>query len=381
MGIDLFDMVNWKGFVDHLAGMSMATAATPRGIVNFGDNRSAPTAAVPFWVARRARDPRSQWFGEELAGAYDEWSLIWHDAGIVPEAPAAGISVWRSDLDWIVARNGYAPDDLLVAMRSGGPSNHEHADRNSIIVKCFGEELVVDPIGAPYSFSDPSWMMRWTEGHSALLIDGKGHQYHDGSEGTNAALAEARIVRQSRRQGLVSWTSDATHAYHLVDDDVASVTRTLVVLHEIPAVIVLDKVRKTSVPSAIQARFFAFNSDGEGAVETDGSTFAITRPLARLVGITHSKPGGTAQTRLLPIPDDIARRHPFAEASTAEKALDSFLMTVLLPAPSSSDQTPSARIEETAEGVYEVRVEHGSRRATIRVFDTETVPEFELVSG
>ena len=94
---------------------------------------------------------------------------------------------------------------------------------------------VADPYRPPYSFSDPSWMMRTTAGHSALLIDGQGHQYHDGAEGTNPSDARAAIVRQGERDGYLFWASDATPAYQLVLPDVQSVTRTVVMLYRLPA--------------------------------------------------------------------------------------------------------------------------------------------------
>jgi hypothetical protein len=192
-------------------------------------------SAVPFWIAGRFGDERAQWFGREMTRGHDLWSVLWYKNGLGSDRPRNEARIYRSDLDWIVGRNGYRVDDLVVAMRSGGPSNHEHADRNSIIVKCFGETLVADPYRPPYSYADPSWALRTTAGHSALLIDGEGHQYHDGSEGTNASDAYAEIIRVGERTGYLYWVSDATRAYELVDEDVGSVTRSVVVLNDVPA--------------------------------------------------------------------------------------------------------------------------------------------------
>ena len=33
--------------------------------------------------------------------------------------------------DWVVSRTGWEAADTVVAFRSGGPANHEHADRNA----------------------------------------------------------------------------------------------------------------------------------------------------------------------------------------------------------------------------------------------------------
>ena len=86
-------------------------------------------------------------------------------------------------------------DDTVVALRSGGPGNHEHADRNSVIFKAHGERLLNDPVHASYSTKDPKWLLRQTEAHTAVLIDGKGHVYHDGRDGTNSSAAAATIQR------------------------------------------------------------------------------------------------------------------------------------------------------------------------------------------
>lgn len=414
-GLDLFDIVNWPGYTQYLHEMSMPTRAEPTGIVNFGDNSGGSTSAVPFWTASRTRDGRSRWFGEHLAADHDEWSLIWYDPEIPSDPPPNRPHLWRSDLDWMVARTGYTAEDLVVAMRSGGPANHEHADRNGIIVKCFGETLVADPYRPPYSFSDPSWTMRTTAGHSALLIDGEGHQYHDGREGTNPSDAEASVVRMLERDDYCAWTSDATPAYRLVLPDVSSVTRTLIVLYRVPAIIVLDKVIKTRNPSRIQARYFGYNRDGSGRIEANGGGFLVTRPGAILTAVSGSPLGAAAHADTLPVPEETARLHPFAEVGTRNPGLAPFLITVLvpetrgpddggrpltggeqiegdLPAHEEPQRTPAANafleggVDARAEvairspggDVHEIVGAFGSRSFRCTVFDTDTVPEFEI---
>ncbi len=377
MGIDLYDVINWPGFVDFILAMSLPTHADPHGIVNFGDAGEGMISAVPFRIARQAGDRRAQWFGRTLARDHDEWSVLWYEASLPAEAPPADPCLWHSDLDWIVARTGYRADDLVVAMRSGGPSNHEHADRNSLIVKCFGEVLVADPYRPPYSFSDPAWMLRTTAGHSALLIDGQGHQYHDGSEGTNASDAVARIVRRGERSGYFFWTSDATAAYGLVDADVRSVTRTVVVLYALPAVLVFDKVLKDATPSHVQARFFGDNRDGATRLEAGVGGFRTRRPQARLHAFALAPGGVDVHIGRLPVPEETAARHPFAEVGTREARLDPFLLTVLLPVRDRRPD-PAATLQATGAGVYTVEIEQGGRRVRCRVTDAGTIPEFEV---
>jgi hypothetical protein len=385
--IDLHDLINWPGYVDYVLGMAMPVNDDPYEIVNFGDNGNPKSGeagkpkrtAVPFWVAGHFRDHRAQWFGENLGGEHDEWALIWYKSSIPAEAPPAGPQLWHSDLDWIVARTGYNPEDLVVAMRSGGPSNHEHADRNSIIVKWHGEHLVADPYRPPYSFSDASWMMRTTAGHSALLIDGKPHQYHDGSEGTNPSDAVARIVRKGERAGYIHWTSDATPAYQLVLPDVKSVTRTVVVLHEFPAVFIFDKVLKTAQPSRIQARFFAYNLDGKGGILAESNGFKTMRPQAKLQAVAAGNSEISVEALQLPIPEENAAKHPFAEVSTQRPRLAPFLVTVLLPERHTAPGA-SAQITFGSDNTYMITLRNAEREMRCRVFDTGTIPEFDFDS-
>lgn len=383
--VDLTDMINWPGYIDYAFGMAMPVQDDPYEIVNFGDNGNPKSSvagkpkrsAVPMWVAAEFHDRRALWFAENLGGEVDEWSLAWHAAELSAEAPPAGPQLWRSDLDWIVARTGYAPADLVVAMRSGGPLNHEHADRNSLIVKCFGETLVADPLYPPYSFSDPSWMMRTTLGHSALLIDGKPHQYHDGSQGTNASEAVARLVRKGERAGYFYWTSEATQAYQLVIPEVQSVTRTVVVLHQLPAVLIFDKVTKAVQPATIQARFFAYNLDGKGSVNATADGFVTRRPLARLLAVTASDQGVRTAVGRLPIPAEVAAKHPFAEVATQTSSLAPFLVTVLLPA-TAEGAVPIVRITREGVGIFLIRLTQNDRMLSCRVYDSDTIPEFEI---
>ncbi len=375
---DLFDVINWIGYGAFLREMTVPTYDAPRAVINFGDGGGGARSAVSFWTASRAFDARSQWFGQQLAREHSIYSVVWYDPQIEPSAPSDRPHLWINDLDWVVARTGYEPEDVVVAMRSGGPANHEQADRNSIIVKAFGERLVADPYGAPYNSADPAWMMRTTAGHSALLIDGDGHQYHDGEEGTNASQAAASVVRSGERDGYLFWTSDATPAYRLVMPDVRSVTRTVIVLYELPAIIVADKVLKNETPSIIQARFFADNTDGRTTLETARPAFRTIRPNARLNGHAASPGGVAVRTGRLPIPEETASRYPFVEAATGTESLHPYLVTVLAPTPGDQNRVELS-IDESAEGVTQIRLATANGEGTCTLHDTGAIPEFELL--
>ena len=368
-------MLNWQGYQDYMLEMTLSTKDDPKAMVNFGDASTGGSASVSFWIARRTRDGLAQWFGETMAFARDPWSVVYFDTTVHPTPPAGGTHLWKSDLSWLVGRTGYAADDLVVAMRSGPPYNHEHADRNGMILKCFGERLVVDPMRPPYAQRDPSWKMRLTPGHSAALVDGKGHQYVSGADGTNASEAVATIIRHGVREGYMFWTSDATPAYQLVLPDVASITRTMITLTTVPAVIVIDKLIKKETPSTLQARFYAFNTDGKGSASTTEGGFTIVRPYAKLLGQAIAGSGVTVRSAVPDIPAEKAVTYPFVEASTIRPQKESILISLLEPLRSNETGTVNVSQEN---GVYTVVVNRGGAHATVRIFDTGTVPEFEV---
>lgn len=374
---DLTDMLNWEGYQTYLEEMTLVTRDDPAATVNFSDASQGGHASVSFWIARHTRDGRAQWFGQNLAVTRDVWSVLYYDSTVSAEAPPRGAHLWRSDLDWIVGRTGYGADDFVLAMRSGGPFNHEHADRNSIILKCFGERLVVDPMRPPYSFRDPAWKMRLTAGHSAVLIDGQGHQYVDGHEGTNASKAQASIIRRGERKAFMFWTSDATPAYQLVLPDVQSITRTVVMLKTFPAAVVIDKVIKKTTASRIQARFYAYNSDGKGSVSADGAGFRVIRPGARLGGWSVADAGVGYSTAEPDIPREQARMYPYVDVSTTRPEKEICLVTALLP---TAGEGAGGSVEMKRElNVYTVNITAGMASARIRVIDTGSVPEFEVL--
>jgi hypothetical protein len=373
---DLTDMLNWNGYQDYLLEMTLPTEEDPHAIVNFSDAGTGANASTSFWISRHTRDGLARWFGENLALSTDLWSVLYYDPSVPLTPPHQGPHLWYSDLGWIVGRTGYQSADLVVAMRSGGPYNHEHADRNGLIVKCYGERLVVDPMRPPYSFRDPAWKMRLTAGHSCVLIDGKGHQYVDGHEGTNASQASATIIRRGERNGYFFWASDATPAYKLVLPDVHSVTRTVVALTDPPALVVVDKIIKDSVPSSVQARFYGYNADGKGTITATQDAFTVTRPHARLVGVASSNAGVVFSNSVPDIPPAQARLYPFADVGTVQLDKEICLVTVLLPA-ASSGATGTARVNRDGM-IYTARISVGARTASVRIIDSGTVPEFEV---
>ena len=372
---DLTDLLNWDGYQKYLLEMTLPAREDPHAIVNFSDAGTGAHASVPFWISRHTHDGLGRWFGEHLALSRDIWSVLYYDTTVQASPPLQGTHVWHSNLDWIVGRTGYGVDDLVVAMRSGSPSNHEHADRNGLIVKCFGERLIVDPMRPPYSFRDPAWKMRLTAGHSAVLIDGLGHQYVDGHDGTNASQASATIIRSGERDGCFFWTSDATPAYQLVQPDVAAITRTVITLTRIPAVVLVDKVIKHKTPSTIQARFYTYNSDAKGSIDAGTGSFTINRPSARLSGSAGAAAGVLYRTAFPDIPSEQSRLYPYVDVSTTLPQKEICLVTVLLPTANGVAGNVTVQRDSTT---YTIAIPSNGRMVNVRIWDTGVVPEFDV---
>lgn len=384
--------INWQGNVDFMLNLAMPTAENPYEVVNISDNgryrhtlkdnhmegRPEMRTALPYWVAGKYQDKQAQWFGENLGGWESIWSLAFRDESVKAMTPKRRTKTWYPDVDWVVARTGYAADDLLVSLRSGVGYNHEHADRNSIIVKCYGEALIVDPMRPPYDFRDPSWLLRGTAGHSAVLVDGQGHIYNNGVEGTNSTIAQARILKKGAGRGYSYWVSDATQAYRVANYEIRSVVRAMVVCFEIPAVIVVDRVAKWNTPSAVEARFFGDNWEDQAEVTASADTFKIKRPGAWAEGRVFSREAVTVEKGHLPIPQERAVQHPFVAAKTEPTMATTLVSVIGL----GRGRDRSVAVDFSTSGdVIEVTLSRGGQRAVCRINDAEMVPTLEVQIG
>ena len=324
-GMDLSSLINFRGTSRYGLHMGMQVNGRPGDCVNFSDAFSMGEVAVAAWTAGKFRDPIAQYVATHVGEVKSHYPIIWFDPGVTAAAPGKELLDVRLANDWVIARSGWGVDDGLVALRSGGPSNHEHADRNSVIFKAYGERLFHDPYHAAYSYTDPHWSLRLTISHTALLIDGKGHQYHDGHEGTNSSWAEARVTAYRSTPAAMVVTSDATAAYRLVLPGVTLVRRTIVYLK--PDVLLLfDEVRIAGTPLPVQLRFQADNFDGKGSVAAGSSAFEVTRPLATLRAGLFGRARVAVRTGRLEVPEEMGI-HPFVEAESAA-ATDHAILTV-----------------------------------------------------
>ena len=324
-GQDERKLINFPGTSRFALQMSMPTAGRPEDCVNFSDAGNMGDISVAAWTARHYHDGLAQHVAMTTGEVRSHYPVIWFDPAIEPAKPGPDLLDARFANDWVVSRSGWTEDDTVVALRSGGPSNHEHADRNSVILKAHGERLFHDPFKAAYSHTEPHWLLRATEAHTAVLIGGKGHQYHDGREGTNASWAEAKIIDyQIGNQQLVV-TSAATGAYRLVNNDVNLVTRTIVFVK--PDILILfDRVRLAAIPLPVQLRFQVYDDDGRGKAVAASSGFRIERPGATVRGAFYTPGACTVRTDTLKLPAEHGV-HPYVEVESGG-SLDHHVLTV-----------------------------------------------------
>jgi hypothetical protein len=374
LGIDERNLINYSGTVRYGLQMSMPTAGNPGDCVNFGDASVVGDVSVAAWVARRYRDAIAQYVAASVSEIRSPYGMIWYDPTVEVKKPGPELYDVRFDNDLVVSRTGWDEKDSVVALRSGGPANHEHADRNSIVFKAYGERLLHDPLHAAYPYTLPHWILRLTAAHTAVLINGKGHQYHDGHEGTNASWAEAKVVRYEPSKEQLIVTSDATEAYRLVNSDVKSVLRTLVFLKP-DILLVFDRVTLGSVKSKVQLRFQIYNGDGKGEADVNKNGFLIKRPLASLRGTIVTPTPFEVTTGEHVVPKDIGV-YPFIEVA-AEESLEHHILSVFTAQQVGKEH---GKVSSTSKGsVWSAHIEHNGQVKTVSINVDEDVPTIGIV--
>jgi hypothetical protein len=374
LGIDERGLINSPGTVRYGLQMSMPTIGKTDDSVNFGDASVVGDVSVAAWVARKYRDPIAQYVTTSVSEVKTHYGPIWYDPSVEVKTPGPELYDVRFTNDIVVSRTGWGTDSSVVALRSGGPANHEHADRNSVIFKAYGERLLHDPLKAAYPYSLPHWVLRLTEAHTAVLINGKGHQYHDGHEGTNASWAEASVIQYKPSPHTLVVTSDATEAYRLVNPDVSLVRRTVVFLK--PDILLLfDRVKTASAQSKVQLRFQIYNGDGKGESETMQAGFLIKRPQATLRGTIIASTPFAMKSGVHTTPKDIGV-YPYLEAEAGE-SLDHQILTVCTAQRVGKEH---GKVTHTTKGlVLTVKVEHNGQSKTVSLNVEEDLPSVSII--
>jgi hypothetical protein len=297
--------------------MTMPTVGHPDDCISIGDSGSAAGSVPLTWIAREFRDTAAQYLTLRPAAIRPTWitcfSSVWYDPSVPARLPADAQLDRQTALGIIISRTGWQEQDNVVTLRSGNPVNHEHADRNSVIFKAYGERLFNDPIHASYSTKDPKWLLRQTEAHTSVLIDGKGHIYHDGRDGTNSSPARATIQDYRTGRNWMTVTSDAADAYRRAGLPAALVQRTLIYLK--PDVLLIFDHVVLDEPRPVQARFQVCNEDGAGRTTAEGSNFTIERPHASVLARVYAEGQHAVATGRLALPE-ASGVYPFAEISS-----------------------------------------------------------------
>ncbi len=154
----------------HIKGFTMPTVKPGFDIVNHGDSNGAVDVSAAAWIARTFHDPVAQFIARDIGEAKQLFGFIWYDPKAESACAEKALLDCRLSNDIVISRTGWKTEDSVLALRSGGPGNHEHADRNSVIFKAFGERLFHDPFRAAYVAKQPRWLLRQTEAHTAVLI-------------------------------------------------------------------------------------------------------------------------------------------------------------------------------------------------------------------
>ena len=333
VGVDERALLDFPAMARFALEMTMPTVGHPDDAISIGDAANSASSTPLTWIAREFRDTGAQQLvlrpGTIRPNWTTSWAAVWYDPSVPARLPADARLDRRQALGIVISRTGWEEQDNVVTLRSGGPVNHEHADRNSVIFKAYGERLFNDPVHASYSTKDPKWLLRQTEAHTAVLIDGKGHIYHDGHDGTNASTAVATIQDYRVGPDWMTVTSDAADAYRRAGLPAQLVQRTLIYLKP-DVLIVFDRVFLDEA-RPVQARFQVCNDDGAGRVAADGRTFTIERPHASLLARTLAAGDCTLATSKLALPE-ASGVYPFAELHSAP-AREHTLLTVCSVAP------------------------------------------------
>jgi len=372
LNIDYTEAINFRGSIKYVLQMTAPFRTQKFAVANFSDAGFNPDASSGFWVAKQFKDGLAQYTAEYEAGSRGLFGIIYYDKNIKPVKPSQKDMDVKFDLGWIISRTGWTEDDSFLAFKGGNPGNHEHSDRNSFIFQAYGDRLLHDPMGASYFPTEKHWILRHTQSHNSVLIDGKGQFFHDGKDGTNRTTSTAVALDYKADAKVMHVVSDATQPYNLANKDVKKAWRTLYFFKP-DIIIIVDEIEKATEESKIQLRFHPYNFDGKAEVATlDDSGFKITRPASKLFGKVYSKQKTALISSKLDIPADsivysntngkaTSQVFPFIEAGTKEASKTTTVVTVLSAQPSDLETAPSLTITEKKSG-FLVNVENHTNK-------------------
>lgn len=375
-GIDVRDAFDFPAMARYVQMATVPTRDVPCSCLNLGDAYTAAVAEPLAWIGHHFRDATANSLVLQPGGlrilTNSSWAAIWFDPS-VPARRSADLPLDRVLFPGIVvSRSGWTADDGVLSLRSGEPENHEHADRNSLIFAAHGERLFNDHFKASYFNTAPKWQLRLTPAHSAVLIDGQGHVYHHGEEGTNASTARATLQDHRIGHDWMVAVSDAADAYRRAGLPATLVQRSVVFLKP-DIVIVLDRVHLTEA-RPVQARFQVFNDDGLGAASATADGFTITRPHASLQARIAATATISTSVGQLPIPADDGV-YPYVEVVSAS-ALEHQIVTACTAAP--TDGAHGTLGVRRDGDTWRIAGEHRGRQVDLTIVTGTEVPDILL---
>ena len=370
LGEDWKDAINFQNQMEFLKMTRMPSYAHEAGFVNFGDGGRGAHSSYGIWVANEFQSPEVQWLSTNKFNWHSYLSAIWYDPNFPEKAPEPGWKYQQFSIGWAIVSAGLEMDDLVVAMRSGPPANHEHGDRNSIILKAFGENLLNDSWHPTYHRTKPGWALRGSLAHNCVVIDGKGHQYVDGTEGTNASLAEAKIIADKQTDAYVTVTSDATQAYQLLNENVESVIRTLLVIPEMNFLLVLDQLKSTE-PADFAARWFVENEDEQAKITVNENEFELVRPHARFSGSCAAENGLNLSNTVFPI---VREEGVFPYLNVAASNLSQEQTLVMAGFATEKDAEKGTVTIEAIDSGWQVRGKVAGKTLDVKIQTGEKIP-------
>ncbi|OPZ68891.1 MAG: Heparinase II/III-like protein [bacterium ADurb.Bin478] len=246
---------------------------------------------------------------------------------------------------------------MVFACRPRGGAGHSFRNENAFDIHAYGETLA----SGGCSTYNLNKYANDAMSHNTVLIDGQGHQYHDGREGTNMALAQAKILRKGRRRHLIYWSSDATHAYALVNPDVAYIQRSVFILPDIPLVVVVDTMEKKDKESIFSSRWHVENSDGNGRLRVHDNGFVVHRPNAKLYAVCSDADECTIHQDAMPVPPQYGV-YPYVQVDRTKAARRSTLTLAAMPLPA---DRPEPVIAFGADGL--ITIDHLGRHFALRL--------------
>jgi hypothetical protein len=376
---DFKNLINYDGTIKYAVGLQAPFKGNPGGVINFSDTGFNTDMTLCSWIAREFHNGLAQYAVENYSEKRSIFSLMWYDKKIKAEKPGPKMMDLKFDNGWVISRTGYSENDTVIGFRSGGPANHEHGDRNSIIVNAFGERLIHDQLGSAYFNAEKHWLLRLPEAHNGILIDGRGHQYLDGKEGTNSSLAVSKIVNYSVEKGNMICSSDATEAYKLINPDVKKVMRTVIFIKP-DLMVLVDEVTKEKFASEICARFMAYNVDGKAIVTPDSKnqSFVISRPNARLYAKVFTTSGIMVDTGKLNVPEEKGI-FPYAQVVTDNKP-NHLLFTIFAFIPQENKEIPRIEYLSDKESVM-LKIQMGKSLSLLKIKQSTNYPLINLLKS